>query len=139
MESGLVLWADEDHVSVRQVVDVDSGEVREERVSAVELCESLGVQYQPMTRAVKELVLFTRKGKNGNADEPVRVGDLGPLILAKVASGVVENRFVASDFGKPMRLSVDSIRELARIFGDGKANIELQKPRDAQGNDVLKS
>lgn len=117
MESKLVLWVDEAHESVRQVVDVGSGEVRSDRVSAKELCETLGVRYQPMTRAVKELVLFSRKGKNGNADEPVRVADLGPFVLAKVTSGVVENKFVASDFGKPMRLSPETLRELARIFG----------------------
>ncbi len=120
----------EEHESIRQVVDVASGEVRSERLSARELCEALGTRYQPMTQAIKDLVLFSRKGRNGSADEPVRVGDLGPFVLAKVTSGVVENKFVASDFGKPMRLSPDSLRELARIFGGGNASSTVHQQRE---------
>ena len=117
MANELILWVDEEHVLERQVIDVATGEIRQDSTLAGEYCHSLSVSYTPMSPAVKQHILYERKAKNGDK-VPVTVGDLGPLLLCKVINGSVVNNYSVQDLGKPIRLSPETLHGLATIFGN---------------------
>jgi hypothetical protein len=69
-----------------------------------------------MTEEIKQLVLYTRKSKDGQAASPVTVGSLGPFVLARISDGEIVNGFGLHDIPKPVRLSAETLRQLSEIF-----------------------
>ncbi len=112
----IVLWVDEDHQETSQRIDLTKGKVVQDQSSAREDCRSRGIQYRPLTDDLKGLVLFEKKGKDGQPSA-VTLGDFGPFVLAKLENGVVSNAFSHHDLGKPIRLSRETLLALYEIFG----------------------
>ena len=57
----------------------------------------------------------------GKGKKAVRLPDLGPLVLAKVVDGRIQNGFDGRDFGKAMPISVQTFLKLCQDFGGGEA------------------
>jgi hypothetical protein len=123
--NGLHLIVDDSVRLQNQTIDVTTGRVQQESASAGELCKKYGLRYLPMTPALKSLVLFTRKDKNGDANgNGVTLGDFGPFVLARIENGKLVNQFRGSDFCKPMKLSSESVIALAEIFGGARSKVD---------------
>jgi hypothetical protein len=123
MSQKLRLLVDEERVEEVDHLDLDKGEVVRHTVSPKDLCAELSItNYLKFTPGLRDLVLYTRKGRNGAAGQPVTLGTLGPFALVKITDGAVINQFSPQNFGKPMNLSEQSLRDLAVIFGGGKVS-----------------
>lgn len=124
MNNGLVLIVDELVREQKQFINVATGKVQHEQVSAEDLCKKRNIRYVAMTPQLKSLVLFARKERSGDASGNVTLGDYGPFVLARIENGELLNNFKGSDFAKPMKLSSQSVMALAEIFGGKRNEIE---------------
>jgi hypothetical protein len=117
MKNGLALLVNEGAETTRRVVDVVKGEARDENFRAGDYCRRLGIRYHKLTSALADEVLYERTNKKDGATTPVRLGDLGPFVLVKIVDGEIRNGYSAHDCEKALRLSAETLRDLAEIFG----------------------
>ena len=110
----------------KQVVDMVAGKVRQEKSSPREVCERLGVRYTPMSEELANLVLYKRKGRNGQEGKDVRLGDLGAFVLVKLVQGQIANDFAFQNLSKPVSLTVEVVESLAHLF-NGKVTSASSK------------
>ncbi len=131
MKNQVVLFVDERYVDTQQVLDLDTGAVREFQESAADVCRESRIRGTPMTPELKDLILYQRKAKgDGTAGKPVRLGDLGAFVLARVVDGAISNEFSPRNLGKPIPLSADMVRGLARIFGGNDKGLGTNRQKE---------
>jgi hypothetical protein len=100
---------------------LEGGTVKAARCTAKSLCDRLGVTYVPMTADLEKLELYAKRASNGKVGKVVTMGDAGTFLLVRVSGSGVINEYGTADLKKPIRLSPETIEQLARIFGNNEA------------------
>ena len=116
MNGEMALFGDGDHKWSEQVVNTATGKVQTREFALREVLDEAKVCWTAMSDELKDLVLYEKAAPGGKGKKPVKLGDLGPLVLVKVLDGQIANLFSLRDFGKPMPISVHTLKALCRIF-----------------------
>lgn len=122
MENKLTIVADGESFITQRTVDFASGQVKEERFKISDGFQRLNTHFTPMTEALKNMIVYERKGKQDGQAKPVRLGELGPILLVRVGPSGVVNEFSARDLSKPIGLSWGTVCELHALFSSQRTS-----------------
>lgn len=114
MSQKLVVLADPAPRPGKPRIDPESLKVETDSLSDFEFVKKLGIDVRPLTPELKSIIVDDRSVKSGG--KPTLLGDLGAILIVRLDDGEVVNRYSGSDFGRPMAVSRDTVRQLYQLF-----------------------
>lgn len=125
MSQKLVVLADPTPRAGKPRIDPESMKVEVDDLSDFDYVKKLGIDVRPLTPELKKIVVEERSGKAGG--KPTTLGALGSILIVRLEDGQIVNRYSGSDFGCPMAVSRDSVRQLYEVFRGGTSTTAATK------------